>query len=414
MSDEHPSAVSGTLNRPFTEQVAFFRRKLGNLVPTSAWDDMLREAHDDGFMVAGAAKADLLADLAAAVDKAITEGRGIEDFRRDFDAIVRRHGWTGWTGQGTVQGEAWRVKTILRTNSYTSYAAGRMAQLRAGKFPFWVYRHGGSEHPRLHHLALDGLVLPSDHPAWAKLYPPSDWGCSCYVVGASSERAARRLGGDLTKTLPADWERHIGKGWDYAPGASVSDAVAGMAGKIAKWDHRIATAFLEDLPAERADAISDAYRALPSTADDMRRYAKRVFNRTEAGTEDMGPLPSVRTLGMARSDHASRINAALGSEAVDGKGFDFSLDVQFARHIRSKHGPGSKDDTPLDPADFAVLPQLVSDPDEIRRGDFDEGDLPSVVLRKAVGGNVYEAVFVVRGGKHSLVLQTFYIARRAR
>ena len=38
------------------------------------------------------------ADLKAGVDKAIAEGRGIEAFRKDFRAIVQKHGWTGWTG----------------------------------------------------------------------------------------------------------------------------------------------------------------------------------------------------------------------------------------------------------------------------------------------------------------------------
>ena len=100
----HPSSLSGVFGQAFPEQVAYFRQKLGNLVPTQFWDDMLAADHDTGFMVAGAMKADLLTDLAAAVDKAITEGRGIEDFRRDFKAIVAKHGWTGWTGEGSVKG----------------------------------------------------------------------------------------------------------------------------------------------------------------------------------------------------------------------------------------------------------------------------------------------------------------------
>ena len=92
----HPSAISGAFRLSFAEQVAFFRRKLARLVPTQRWDDIQGAAHDDAFMVAGAAKADLLTDLAAAVDKAISEGRGIEEFRRDFRATVRKHGWTGF------------------------------------------------------------------------------------------------------------------------------------------------------------------------------------------------------------------------------------------------------------------------------------------------------------------------------
>lgn len=284
MSDHPSSELEGVFRRPFAEQVAFFRRKLRNLVATFRWDDIERQAHDDAFMVAGAAKADLLTDLGAAVDKAIAEGRGIEEFRRDFRAIVKRHGWTGWTGEGSVRGEAWRVGVIYRTNSYTSYAAGRLAQLKAGNFPFWVYRHGGSLEPRPHHLSWDGLVLPSDHVFWQTHYPPSDWGCSCYVVGARSERAAKRLGGDPDKKLPDNWREldpktgapiGVGRGWDYAPGDSVSDAVNALAPKLAQWDGAIAEAFLDELPPDRAEALRRAYAALPSTADDERRKARR-------------------------------------------------------------------------------------------------------------------------------------------
>lgn len=282
---DHPSSeLQGVFGRPFTEQVAFFRRKLRNLVPTLRWDDIERQAHDGAFMVAGAAKADLLTDLAAAVDKAIAEGRGIEEFRRDFRAIVARHGWTGWTGEGSVRGEAWRVGVIYRTNAYTSYAAGRHAQLVAGKFPLWVYRHGGSLEPRPHHLSWDGLVLPPDHPFWATHYPPSDWGCSCYAVGARSEAGARRLGGDPSKKLPANWQAldprtgapiGIGRGWDYAPGASASDAVNALVAKLDRWDHNIVEAFMDELPPDQAEALARAHRSLPSTVNDERRRSAR-------------------------------------------------------------------------------------------------------------------------------------------
>lgn len=280
MTDE----IRGVFHRPFAEQVAFFRRKLRNLVPTQAWDDLVGAAHDDAFMVAGAAKADLLTDLAAAVDKAISEGRGIEDFRKDFRAIVAKNGWTGWAGEGSVKGEAWRVGVIYRTNAYTSYSAGRLAQLRAGNYPLWVYRHGGSVHPRPVHLSWDGLVLPPDHPFWSTHYPPSDWGCSCYALGARSEAGAARLGGKLGKQLPAGWNRidpktgapvGIGKGWGYAPGATVSDEVNRLAAKMRAWDPPIAEAFLDELPAERAAALRAAYDALPTTQDDKRREDAR-------------------------------------------------------------------------------------------------------------------------------------------
>jgi len=236
LSDE----IRAILRRPFDEQVAFFLGKLGRLVPTATWRDLMREAHDCAFMVAGAAKADLLADLAEAVDKAIAEGESLQKFRQRFAEIVERHGWHGWTGEETKAGRAWRTLVIYMTNMRTSYAAGRLAQLK--DFPIWVYRHSGAEHPRLQHLAWDGLTLPADHPFWAAHYPPNGWGCGCRVAGASSREGARRLGGKPDYDAPPPgWDvpdpktglpPGIQEGWDYMPGASVVDRVRALAPKL--------------------------------------------------------------------------------------------------------------------------------------------------------------------------------------
>jgi hypothetical protein len=51
------------------------------------------------FIVAGAQKADFLKDLNEAVAKAIEQGRGLEVFRKDFAAIVQKH---GLTSEGSV------------------------------------------------------------------------------------------------------------------------------------------------------------------------------------------------------------------------------------------------------------------------------------------------------------------------
>ncbi len=235
--------LTGTFRKPFREAVAAFRLRLGNLVPTARWDDLWQEQHDRAFMVAGATKADLLADLAAAVDKAISRGTSLEEFRRDFRRIVEERGWQGWTGEGTEAGEAWRTRVIYRTNMRTAYSAGRMAQLIEGGFPLWVYRHGGSAEPRIIHLGWDGLVLPPDHPFWATHAPPNGWGCSCYIVGARSFKGAQRLGGLPGKQLPEGWQKldpktgapkGIDRGWAYAPGATVSQDIIGMVREKAK------------------------------------------------------------------------------------------------------------------------------------------------------------------------------------
>lgn len=409
-----PDPVSGVFARPFAEQVAYFRNKLGNLVPTQRWDDMLGAEHDAGFMVAGAAKADLLADLAAAVDKAITEGRGIEEFRRDFRNIVGRYGWTGWTGEGSVKGEAWRVKTILRTNATTSYAAGRFVQLQ--EFPIWVYRHGDSREPRPEHLSWDGVMLEAVHEFWKKHYPPSEWGCSCYVVGARSEAGAKRLGGVPGKQLPGNWRKidpktgepvGIGKGWGYAPGASVSQRINALAAKIGSWDYQIAKAFMGELKPEMADALAGAYRALHSTADDVRRYAQRVYEPKP----DLPELSPQRTLGRLASDQAKWIDDRIGR---DPTGFDFSLDQSGIRHVISHHSVDADErkrgQRGVTAADFAMLPQILGAPDRMELSGVSPMGEQIIDFAKQIGSETYVASMVVRGDKRrTLALKTMYI-----
>lgn len=242
-------------------------------MPTSRWDDLRKNQHDRAFMVAGAVKADLLADLATAVDKAISEGTTLEEFRRDFRAIVEKRGWHCWTGEGTEAGEAWRTRVIYRTNMRTSYMAGRYAQLTEGNFAFWIYFHGGSAEPRLNHLAWNGIALPPDHPFWAAHFPPNGWGCSCHVSGARTAAGVRRLGGDPGKQLPDDSQaidpktgepEGIGKGWGYAPGATAAEDILRLVrDKAEALPPELARAFLQDLLGRFADtALARTLREL--------------------------------------------------------------------------------------------------------------------------------------------------------
>jgi len=414
MPDEHPSAVSGAFREPFPEQVAFFRGKLGNLVPTERWDDIEREAHDSAFMVAGATKADLLTDLGAATDRAITEGKSLEAFRKDFKAIVGKHGWTGWTGEGRLKGEAWRVRTIYSTNAYTSYAAGRLAQLREGNFPFWLYRHGGSLEPRLHHLAWDGTALPPDHEFWKTHYPPSDWGCSCYVVGARSARGVKRLGGDPDKQLPKDWKRRdpktgapvgIGRGWDYAPGSTVSNTISALAAKPRNWDYAVSKAFMGSLPPDRAEAFAEAYRSLPSTQDDARRFAKAIYE----GRPPAADKP-VRTLGPARATDAAEVKRLTGKD-VDG--FDYRVAQDSVRHVINEHTDpeveAARDQRVVGPEDFGLLPSIVSSPDAITGPSVSKTGELLVHFSKLIGTERVTATFAIHERRRSMTLKTYFV-----
>lgn len=219
----------GSAQLPFEEQIAFFRAKLGNLIPTATWRDVMLSAHDTGFMVAGAMRDDLLADFADAIDQAIAEGTGLDAFRQQFDEIVAKYGWD-YNGS-----RDWRSSVIYRTNMSTSYAAGRLDQLRDPELqkvaPLWMYKHtDGETYPRPEHEAWDGLTLAADDPWWSDHYPPNGWGCQCYVI-AVSKGTAERLGGriesppnDGTYTTKDGTVLPVGidEGWNYAPGDTVS------------------------------------------------------------------------------------------------------------------------------------------------------------------------------------------------
>jgi len=162
--------------QPFNEQVEFFRQKTN--LGTEAWTDLWQQEHDRAFVVAGAMKKDLVADLRNAVDSAIAEGTTLEQFRKDFDKTVAKHGWQYKGGRG------WRTRVIYETNLRTSYAAGRRAQREETKQdrPYWRYRHSAaSENPRDEHLSWDGLTLSADDAWWDTHDPPNGWGCKCYV-----------------------------------------------------------------------------------------------------------------------------------------------------------------------------------------------------------------------------------------
>lgn len=414
---DQASAIGGVLRRPFREQAAYFRGKLGKLVPTARWDDIERDDHDTAFMVAGAQKADLLADLAASVDRAIVEGKSLEAFRKDFNAAVERHDWHGWTGEDAKGGRAWRTRTIYRTNASVSYAAGRLAQLKEGNFKFWVYRHGGSVEPRPEHLSWDGVALPPDHPFWATHYPPSDWGCSCYVVGARTAAGVRRLGGDPDKKLPDNWKAldprtgapiGIGKGWDYAPGASVAPIVQAAAEKMRHWDYAIGKAFYADLPPASRDAIAEAYRRLPSVADDARRYARRVL-----GDSGEAVIQPNWTLGGVTSVQGDAVEQLTGKSVA---GFDFSLAPSDVLHVQRRHGEGNERDgqqVGVTADDYALLTVILSSPDAVEdAGTSDVGE-PLVRYSKAIDGLRYVAVMAVRNKRRTLALKTFYIRREA-
>ena len=227
------TTTRSAVNLPFNEAIDFFRQKVD--VPTDHWTDLMNEAHSHGFAVAGAASDALLGDFREAIDKAISQGTGFQEFRKDFDSIVQKHGWKHTGNAG------WRARVIYETNMTTAFSAGRYAQLTdpdmLAAFPYWQYNHTPCANPRLMHLAWDGMVLPADDPFWGTCYPPNGWGCRCFVtaVSAGGLRRMGRSGPDASPKLELrDWVNKrtgevmkipagVDPGFAYNPGQAWKD-----------------------------------------------------------------------------------------------------------------------------------------------------------------------------------------------
>ena len=290
-----PPSLNVGFGTPFEAQIEFMRKKLR--LPTERWDDIQRSAHDRAFIVAGAAKADLLADLQQAVLVNGEQGRGVREFQKAFKNIVAKHGWTGWTGEGSAEGEAWRARIIYQTNMATSYAAGRRRQMTDPEYlrlrPYWRYIHSdGVAHPRPHHLAWHGLTLAHDHPFWQTHFAPNGWGCQCRLTTVSrkeGEASARAGLGDP----PDGWDAidpktggpvGIDKGFDYAPGAGTKASLQSLIDtKLLNLDAPLGAQVWEVLkPALQQERLAQWHAVFDATRDEMRAGAQAVAVHTVA------------------------------------------------------------------------------------------------------------------------------------
>jgi len=348
-------AAGNRLGNPFAEQLDFFRRKLA--LPSERYDDVMKAAHDRAFIVAGAANADLVNDFHQAITKAIEQGTGLQEFRKDFNAIVLKHGWTGWTGEGSAAGQAWRTRVIYQTNMSTSYAAGRWQQLMDPALlsirPYWRYVHAdGVMHPRPLHLAWNGLVLRYDHPFWQTHYCPNGWGCHCRVTSADADEYAEAQAAG--RAAPPDgWQDidpktgapvGIDKGFDYAPGANAAQPLQALIdAKLINLDAPVGAAMYQVLePALRAERHAMYQAFLQGVlADPVKRGRMAVVGAIDS--DILNWLVTNKGISPATAEIAVQDGLIVGKKA--------------ARHQAAGDA--------LNVADWEQLPSLLASPDQV-------------------------------------------------
>lgn len=221
----------------------FFRAK--GLKTSFAWQDMWQQEHDAAFTVAKMMDVDLLRDVRAAVDKAITEGTTLQQFSQELKPRLLEAGWWGKaemadpeTGEvNLVQlGSPRRLRTIFRVNMQSAYAAGEWAQIQETKTeaPYLMYDAVDDGRTRPQHRAWDGTVLPVDDPWWKTHRPPNGWNCRCGVIQLSADQV-KAMGLAVADKAPVSPTREytnprtgeisrvplgIDPGWAYNPGES--------------------------------------------------------------------------------------------------------------------------------------------------------------------------------------------------
>lgn len=373
----------GKFNRPFQEQVDFFRGKLN--LPTDRWDDIVKAAHDRAFIVAGAAKADLLGDLRDAVDAAIVNGESIGAFRKRFDEIVKKHGWDGWTGSGSKAGRDWRTRVIYQTNLSTSYAAGRLKQLNdpdlARVRPYWKYIHNDTvQHPRPLHVSWSGMVLHRDDSWWKTHMPPNGWGCRCRVqaVRASEYKGAKAPDDGTFEHIDSHGNRHtvprgIDFGFDYQPGAQTDTKLR---------------EFVQQKLIKHPPAISKALTR------DVNRYISTTTDVAGFAARAMADRKNQETLWLGFVENAQDIRAAVDEDLT---GHMVLLSSDAVRHIEKSRAFDGNDQRPITDADFAGVMDALLNHDKITKSRSTNSGNKTFVVNAADDSGRRRMVFEVLG-----------------
>ncbi len=168
------------------------------------WRDAAAKARAGAFTAARTAGYDVLADIRAALERAMREGKTYEEFAREITPVLQRKGWWGKAvdretgevksltegGKIATLGAPWRLRTIYETNLQVAFNAGRYRAMKASQdtHPFWEYVAVLDLRTRPAHRMLHGRVFRLDDPATGVVYPPNGFRCRCRSRPISQDR----------------------------------------------------------------------------------------------------------------------------------------------------------------------------------------------------------------------------------
>lgn len=152
-----------------------------------------QSAKNQAFFSAQVNKTDILDTLHDKVLKIANGEMEVGEARKWVKEFLKTDGKSALSEMGmmpvldakgiTQVGSTARINLILEQNVRNAHAVGEWAEIQAFKsvIPKLRYKTVEDSRVREEHALLDGLVFPVDSPIWAKIYPPNDFRCRCYV-----------------------------------------------------------------------------------------------------------------------------------------------------------------------------------------------------------------------------------------
>lgn len=144
-------------------------------VTRDIFDRMPDEIRARAFVVTGIESHDVLQSLRDRIAE-LPAGADWDSVKEDVVAGLSPH--------MTLEDANRRASILMRHHGFSAYAAAqaRVQDELIEVFPYRQYISTDDFAVRPSHAALNGIVLPADHPFWEKHTPPWEWNCRCDVV----------------------------------------------------------------------------------------------------------------------------------------------------------------------------------------------------------------------------------------
>lgn len=169
------------------EEVVDYLKSQGVEVSWS-WREQLDIVRRHAFTVAKVFSADVLQTILDALAEAVENGTSYMDFVKNLSETLAGKGFS------RIDGTAWRLDTVYRSNLQSAYMAGRYYNMLGvrDEFPYWQYIAVLDVRTRPHHATLHGKIFRADDPFWQKAYPPNGYNCRCRMRALSESQIKSR------------------------------------------------------------------------------------------------------------------------------------------------------------------------------------------------------------------------------